>query len=212
MRRFVPLFVLFWLLIFLVACEATPDYVFPMTDRNVSDTNTLGTDSEVDSRDDHDSDAPPDGGTEIDPSDPDAPPDSDTETDSSDPDAPPDSGTEIDPPDPDASPDSCTEIDPPDPDAPSGITVLSLTDNVSRGSNAFLSIRGIPGITYQIEVYYSTTISQAKGLEPKTADHDGTVAWSWRVGSKTKAGSHRIVIRGENGDSLTLYFTTTAQS
>ncbi|MBE6622018.1 MAG: hypothetical protein E7630_03590 [Ruminococcaceae bacterium] len=182
MRCFVPLFVLFWLLIFLVACEATPDYVFPLTDRNVSDTNTIGTDSEVDSRDDHDSDAPPDGGTEIDPPDPDAPPDSDTETDSS------------------------------DPDAPSGITVLSLTDNVSRGSNAFLSIRGIPGITYQIEVYYSTTISQAKGLEPKTADHDGTVAWSWRVGSKTKAGSHRIVIRGENGDSLTLYFTTTAQS
>lgn len=197
MRRFVPLFVLFWLLIFLVACEVTPDYVFPLTDRNVSDTNTLGTDSEVDSRDDHDSDAPPDGGTEIDPS---------------DPAAPPDSGTEIDPPDPDAPPDSDTETDSSDPDVPSGITVLSLTDNVSRGSNAFLSIRGIPGITYQIEVYYSTTISQAKGLEPKTADHDGTVAWSWRIGSKTKAGSHRIVIRGENGDSLTLYFTTTAQS
>lgn len=197
MRRFVPLFVLFWLLIFLVACEATPDYVFPLTDRNVSDTNTLGTDSEVNSRDDHDSDAPPDGGTEIDPS---------------DPDAPPDSGTEIDPPDPDAWPDGVTETDQSDPDTPSGITVLSLTDNVSRGSNAFLSIRGIPGITYQIEVYYSTTISQAKGLEPKTADRDGTVAWSWRVGSKTKAGSHRIVIRGENGDSLTLYFTTTAQS
>ena len=89
------------------------------------------------------------------------------------------------------------------------IVLLSITETVARGKTATLSIRGTPYVTYRIEVYYSTTVSSAKGLEPKAADADGTVTWSWKVGTRTKSGSHRIVIRGENGETLSLSFTTT---
>lgn len=89
------------------------------------------------------------------------------------------------------------------------IVLLSITETVPRGKTATLSIRGIPYKTYRIEVYYSTTVSSAKGLEPKAADANGTVTWSWKVGTRTKSGSHRIVIRGENGETLNLSFTTT---
>jgi hypothetical protein len=90
-----------------------------------------------------------------------------------------------------------------------GIVLLSITETVARGKTATLSIRGTPYATYQIKVYYSTTESKAKGLEPKAADADGTVTWSWKVGTRTKSGSHRIVIRGDNGETLNLSFTTT---
>lgn len=87
------------------------------------------------------------------------------------------------------------------------LTVTYLTEKVKRGNTATLSIKGSEGTVYSIAVYYSTTVSTAKGLEPKTAEADGSVSWNWKVGSRTKAGKHRIVISG-GGESLTLYFTT----
>lgn len=87
------------------------------------------------------------------------------------------------------------------------LTVTYLTDNVKKGNTATLSVSGTPGVTYSIAVYYSSTVSTAKGLEPKTADQTGKVSWSWRVGSRTKPGKHKIVISG-GGEKLTLYFTT----
>ncbi len=98
-----------------------------------------------------------------------------------------------------------------DPDlTPEGTVVLvSLTDVVSRGNTATLSIRGKPGTEYVIEVFYATTVSTAKGLEPKVADGDGLVTWTWRVGSRTKPGTHRIVIKENGNTCLILSFTTT---
>lgn len=71
---------------------------------------------------------------------------------------------------------------------PGKITVTYLTENVKKGSRATLSVAGTPGITYSIAVYYSSSVSAAKGLEPKSADSNGNVSWSWRVGSPYKAG------------------------
>ncbi len=88
------------------------------------------------------------------------------------------------------------------------LILVSLTETVARGKNASLSIRGTPGVSYIIEVYYSSTVSTAKGLEPQVADANGTVTWIWKVGTRTKPGPHKIVIRG-NGETLTLSFTTT---
>lgn len=88
------------------------------------------------------------------------------------------------------------------------IVVTYLTDSVKKGSKATLSVTGTPGVTYSIAVYYSSSVSTAKGLEPKSADGDGNVTWSWRVGSRTKPGKHKIVISG-GGERITLYFTTT---
>ena len=91
---------------------------------------------------------------------------------------------------------------------PGKITVTYLTENVKKGGRATLSVAGTPGMTYSITVYYSSSVSAAKGLEPKSADSNGNVSWSWRVGSRTKPGKHKIVISG-GGESITLYFTTT---
>ena len=91
---------------------------------------------------------------------------------------------------------------------PGKIVVTYLTDSVKKGSKATLSVTGTPGVTYSIAVYYSSSVSAAKGLEPKSADSNGNVSWSWRVGSRTKPGKHKIVISG-GGESITLYFTTT---
>ena len=88
-----------------------------------------------------------------------------------------------------------------------GIRVVSLTDEVKRGEKAKLVISGLPNTEYTIKVYYSTTVSTAKGLEAKFSDERGTVEWEWRVGSRTKPGSHKIVISG-GGSTLTVLFTT----
>lgn len=97
-------------------------------------------------------------------------------------------------------------VSPPD---SSFLRLVSLTEQVPRGQTASITVCGTPYATYRIEVYYATTVSTAKGLEPKTANADGTVTWQWKVGTRTKSGSHRIVIRGSDGESLTLFFTTT---
>ena len=116
---------------------------------------------------------------------------------------------------PDGTEKDFTEPTPYIPDSTSGgdaepgkITVTYLTENVKKGGRATLSVAGTPGITYSIAVYYSSSVSAAKGLEPKSADSNGNVSWSWRVGSRTKPGKHKIVISG-GGESITLYFTTT---
>ncbi len=88
------------------------------------------------------------------------------------------------------------------------LSLLSVTDPVAPGGKARLTISGQPGVTYTIAVFYPSGVSSAKGLESKQAGADGTVTWEWRVGSRTKAGKHRIEITG-GGESLTLDFTTT---
>ncbi len=95
----------------------------------------------------------------------------------------------------------------PDSSERENICVISLTDEVKRGGKAKLVISGLPNTEYTIKVYYSTTVSTAKGLEAKFSDEKGTVEWEWRVGSRTKPGSHKIVISG-GGSTLTVLFTT----
>ena len=113
-------------------------------------------------------------------------------------------------PDSTSGTDAATETLPETTETPKSgkIVVTYLTDKVKRGNRATLSVSGTPGVTYSIAVYYSSTVSTAKGLEPKSADGDGNVTWSWNVGSRTKPGEHRIVISG-GGERITLYFTTT---
>ncbi len=112
----------------------------------------------------------------------------------------------------DEAPDTSSHLTaPPESDSHDALTLVDLTETVSRGSKASVTIQGSPSIVYTIEVHYSTTISTAKGLEPKTADDNGTVSWTWTVGSRTKPGSYRIVIRG-GGETITLSFTVTDMS
>ena len=79
---------------------------------------------------------------------------------------------------------------------------------VGRNETATLVAIGKPNTEYSISVYYSSGASTAKGLEPQQSDSSGNVSWSWKVGAKTKAGSHRIVISG-GGEKIETTFTTT---
>jgi hypothetical protein len=94
------------------------------------------------------------------------------------------------------------------PAALTGISITQSPGTVQAGSKAILSIKGKPNTKYSIEVYYSTKASEAKGLSPQVSDSSGNVSWEWKVGPKTKAGKHRIVIQG-GGDKIETYFTTT---
>ncbi len=73
---------------------------------------------------------------------------------------------------------------------------------------ASVKIKGKPNTEYKIEVYYSTTVSKAAGLERKQSDGEGYVEWTWKVGPNTKAGEHKIVISGGNSKFETIFSTT----
>lgn len=72
------------------------------------------------------------------------------------------------------------------------------------GEDTRLTMIGTPGVQYNISVYYSSGASKAKGLEPKTADENGSVSWTWKVGSSTKLGQYKIVVSGDKTEEFIL--------
>lgn len=85
---------------------------------------------------------------------------------------------------------------------------ISITSGMTfrRNQYATISIIGQPGAQYTITVHYNSGPSKAKGLEPKTADANGNVSWTWKIGGNTSEGTYRVDIQG-NGDIITDYFT-----
>lgn len=88
------------------------------------------------------------------------------------------------------------------------LKVLYVTSPVGRNEKASLTIQGKPNTEYSISVFYSTAASTADGLENKVSDSNGKVTWTWKVGGRTKAGSHDITISG-GGETVRTSFTTT---
>ena len=87
----------------------------------------------------------------------------------------------------------------------SNINLVSLTSPISRGSDVTVSIKGLPNITYDIDVIYSSGESKASGLEDKTSDNEGNVSWTFKVSSNVKPGTYEIKITGgENSVSYSL--------
>lgn len=76
------------------------------------------------------------------------------------------------------------------------LKITSVTSPVEAGAMATLTIKGKPNTEYDIKVYYSTKQSDAKGLENKVSSADGTVSWTWKVGSGTKPGTRSITVEG----------------
>ena len=76
----------------------------------------------------------------------------------------------------------------------SNISLVSLTSPVSRGSDATVSIKGLPNTTYDIDVIYSSGESKATGLEDKTSDSNGNVSWTFKVSSNVKPGTYEVKI------------------
>jgi len=92
------------------------------------------------------------------------------------------------------------------------LRIISVTSPVNPGANATLAAVTSPGVSCSITVYYKSGPSTAAGLEPKTADSNGNVTWTWKVGTNTTPGSWRIVVTANSGSqsvSETIYFTVT---
>lgn len=89
-------------------------------------------------------------------------------------------------------------------------TKLRITQEAGTVGNndiAILKAVGKPDTTYTLKVYYSSKVSEAKGTGAKKSDANGNVTWSWKVGAKTKPGTHKIVIEG-GGDKIETTFET----
>lgn len=88
------------------------------------------------------------------------------------------------------------------------LDIISVTSPVECGSMATLTAKGKPGVEYDIDVVYKKTESKASGLENKTAAADGTVSWTWKVGSGTTPGTFSIYVIGGD-ESAEIKFTVT---
>lgn len=84
------------------------------------------------------------------------------------------------------------------------IKLISLTSPVNNGQTAEIKIKGEPNTVYSIGVYYASK-SSAAGLEDKKSDKLGNVSWSWRVGSRTKPGTYKIIISNNNAEFETAF-------
>ncbi len=90
------------------------------------------------------------------------------------------------------------------------LTIVSVTSPVGPGYNATLIAKTAPGARCTITVYYKSGPSEAAGLYPKDADANGSVSWTWKVGTRTTPGSWRIVVTASLSGktvSQTTYFT-----
>ena len=71
------------------------------------------------------------------------------------------------------------------------VQITSLPASINHGANATLVAVTSPGATCSATVTYASgTVSTAAGLKTKpVADSAGTVSWTWKVGTSTKAGT-----------------------
>lgn len=74
------------------------------------------------------------------------------------------------------------------------IQITFLTSPVLPGSDARIEIQTKPGAKCSISVVYRSGPSRAVGLEPREADANGRVVWSWRVGANTSLGEWPIYV------------------
>ena len=77
---------------------------------------------------------------------------------------------------------------------------------VRRNEEVTLNVIGLPNTEYDINVYYSSGVSKAKGLENKISDANGYVSWSWKIGGSTNSGNYRIDLIG-GGVKTTMQFS-----
>jgi uncharacterized membrane protein len=92
--------------------------------------------------------------------------------------------------------------------ASASVRLVSKTSPVEAGATATLTVRVNPSQVCSIGVYYVTVVSKAKGLNRKSPK-GGRVTWTWKVGSNTTPGRHRIVISCGSAGKLNTSFVTT---
>jgi hypothetical protein len=63
------------------------------------------------------------------------------------------------------------------------VSLVNLTSPVKANSQVTLTIRTVTGAECKATVQYR---ERSHGLVPKTANKDGTVTWSWRLGKDVR--------------------------
>jgi hypothetical protein len=74
------------------------------------------------------------------------------------------------------------------------LTFTSLTSPVNPGTYATAAVKTSPGAYCSIDVEYKSGQSTAAGLGPKYASSAGITSWTWKVGSRTTAGSWPVTV------------------
>ena len=89
------------------------------------------------------------------------------------------------------------------------LSIVKVTSPVSPNASVALRAQTLPGADCSIDVEYSSGQSEAKGLEPKKADSQGNVSWTWKVGAQTGAGKYKIFVTvtlgGKSGQKDTTF-------
>jgi hypothetical protein len=79
------------------------------------------------------------------------------------------------------------------------VKLTSLTSPASAGSNATIAVNTAANAKCQITVHYKSGPSKAQGLFPKSADNQGQVSWTWKVGTNTTPGTWPISVICSSG-------------
>jgi competence protein ComEC len=79
------------------------------------------------------------------------------------------------------------------------LEVVSLTSPARRNGTAALKVHTEPGADCTITVMYKSGPSVARGLEPKIADRQGNVSWSWKAGGNTTPGTWKVIVTSSLG-------------
>jgi hypothetical protein len=79
------------------------------------------------------------------------------------------------------------------PAPPLTVTIVGLPPT-GQGNVATATARTAPNANCSIDVEYKSGPSTAAGLYPKTASASGTVAWSWKVGTRTTPGTWPVTV------------------
>lgn len=92
------------------------------------------------------------------------------------------------------------------PPAPRPLTldIVTFTNPVTPGGKATLVARTLPGAVCTVTLYDKSGPNQASGLDSKTADGEGRVAWTWKVRMNMAPGTWQIVVAASlNGQTVT---------
>jgi len=79
------------------------------------------------------------------------------------------------------------------------VKLASLTSPVFHGNDATIAVTTAANANCQIIVLYKSGPSKAQGLIPKSADAQGQVSWTWKVGSRTTPGGWPITVTCSSG-------------
>lgn len=85
----------------------------------------------------------------------------------------------------------------------SGLSVVTSTLDVTPGEYASVEVHTAPGSQGTITVEYLSGPSSSTSLYPKTADANGDLTWTWKVGTRTTPGNWPVTIAA-GGQTLKL--------